>query len=105
MVGVCGFSLINPHFHFGEIGFGIAKEHWGKGFATECTSALIKEGFDVLKLHRIEAHCSVENTASKRVLEKAGMLCEGTLRERLPIRKGFQDMFCYAILKTDYRPL
>ena len=101
MVGLCGFSRINPHFRLGEIGFGIAQAHWGSGFATESTSALIRQGFDVLKLHRIEAHCSVENIASKRVLEKAGMRFEGVLRERLPIGEGFHDMFSYAILETD----
>lgn len=54
-----------------------------------------------LKLHRIEAGCAVGNIASIKVLEKAGMIREGRLRQVLPLKSGWSDNFQYSILETD----
>jgi ribosomal-protein-alanine N-acetyltransferase len=46
----------------------------------------------------------VENVASARVMEKAGMTYEGTLRKREFIKGAYRDIKLYAILKSEYRP-
>ena len=76
---------------------------WGKGYATEVVKTIIKFGFENLKLHRIEAGVATENTRSIRVLEKAGMIREGSRRKILPIRGTWKDNYHYAILEDDIR--
>ncbi|HMB61757.1 MAG TPA: GNAT family protein, partial [Eudoraea sp.] len=75
---------------------------WGKGYATEAVRAVLKFGFRVLKLHRMEAGCAVDNIASIRVLEKVGMQMEGQRRKVLPLQQGWSDNYEFAILDTDF---
>lgn len=63
-----------------EIGFLLARQHWGKGWATEATKAVTGWARSSLALTRLHATCDTENLASARVLEKAGF----TLECRLP---------------------
>ena len=70
-----GFHLLN-HIR-GEsiiqIGFTLAKSAWGKGFGTEMASAVLRYGFDDLKVPRIAGMASLQNHASQRVLLKIGL--------------------------------
>lgn len=55
------------------VGYLLRREYWGRGYATEALTAVLDYGFDVLKVPRIYAECYVANTASARVMERAGM--------------------------------
>ncbi|WP_219226830.1 GNAT family N-acetyltransferase [Pedobacter antarcticus] len=101
-IGLVSLKLSSEKFNSAEIWYKINVEHWNKGFATEAIRAVIRFGFDRLKLHRIEAGCAVENLASIRVLEKAGMTREGTKRQILPLKTGWMDSFEYAILDEEF---
>jgi RimJ/RimL family protein N-acetyltransferase len=57
-----------------EVGYRFVKEHWGNGYATEAATASIAFGFEELGLDRIVAVALPENTASRRVLEKCGLV-------------------------------
>jgi ribosomal-protein-alanine N-acetyltransferase len=56
------------------LGFYLAREFWGKGFASEAGRSFVEFGFGELKLERIVTAVQVENTASVRVLEKLGFV-------------------------------
>ena len=56
-----------------EIGYAIAKEFWGKGYATEAAEKFLEYGFSELNLKKIVAVAREENTGSRRVMEKLGM--------------------------------
>lgn len=56
-----------------EIGWRLAAEHWGRGFATEGARAALKFGFDSLGLEEIVSFTVPENVRSRRVMEKLGM--------------------------------
>lgn len=56
-----------------EIGYILRKEEWGKGFATEIASRLIRYGFENLNLPEVFATIDDENSASIKTAEKAGM--------------------------------
>ncbi len=60
-----------------EIGYLLAKEHWGQGIMTEAASLTLRYAFNTLHLTRLVAFADVENRASRRVLEKLGMAQEG----------------------------
>ena len=63
-----------------EVGYRLLPEAWGKGYATEGASALVRYGFETLGLYRIIGVTHPGNTASQRVLRKAGLRDAGTTR-------------------------
>jgi RimJ/RimL family protein N-acetyltransferase len=65
-----------PGVHFTpcvEVGWRLAREHWGHGYAPEAAGAALDYGFDVLELDEIVSMTAVINTKSRRVMEKLGM--------------------------------
>lgn len=56
-----------------EVGYGFYPEWWGRGLATEAATELVRSGFTDLKLQTLVAITQTTNTASQRVLEKAGL--------------------------------
>lgn len=103
-IGTIGLILSKPKYNSANVWYKLHVAQWGKGYATEAVKAMIAFGFDSLKLHRIEAGCAVDNIASYKVLEKAGMTLEGGRRKVLPIRGDWVDNYEYAILEDDMRP-
>ena len=87
-----------------EIGYGLLPEYEHQGYATEALRAVLRFGFNTLRLNRIEAQHELDNPASGRVMEKCGMRKEGVLRQRLYNKGKFVDVALYAILKDDARP-
>lgn len=84
------------------IGYGSARTHWGKGYVPEATRAIIDWAFQQPTIYRVYATTDVENVASRRVLEKVGMQCEGLLRKYIVhpnISDIPRDSYMYAITK------
>lgn len=84
------------------IGYGAARAHWGRGYVTEATRAIIDWAFQQDSTYRVYATTDVENFASQRVLEKVGMQCEGILRKYIlhpNISSVPRDSYMYAIVK------
>jgi RimJ/RimL family protein N-acetyltransferase len=79
------------------------RHYWGRGYATEAARALIEFAFRTHKAHRVFTSCEVDNAASVRVLEKAGMQREGFIRESDWIRGAWHDQYIYAILRRDWK--
>jgi ribosomal-protein-alanine N-acetyltransferase len=102
-IGLTGMKLSNDKFKLGEIYFKLLPCRWGKGYATEVSKILIKHGFEVFHLHKVEAGVSTENIKSIKVLEKSGMIREGLRRKILPIRGEWKDNYHYAIVEDDPR--
>ena len=65
-----------------ELGYWIARPHWGLGFATEAASALIANARDSLRLDRLTAGHFLDTPASGRVLEKLGFRSTGVIARR-----------------------
>lgn len=72
IIGLCGLSYLEDTSEV-ELGYTLAEEQWGQGFATEVASACLRYGFEELELERVVAVAFPENLASRRVLEKIGM--------------------------------
>ncbi len=77
-VGAC-LLVPYPEANEVEVGYRFFKDHWGKGYATEGTKALIQYGFKELGLNRIIAIAYPENKASIRVMQKCDMKDEGII--------------------------
>lgn len=69
--------------HRVQFGYCLARDAWGKGYATEAASAFVVAALRLRHIQRVQAYCDVENSASARVLEKIGLEREETLRRYL----------------------
>jgi RimJ/RimL family protein N-acetyltransferase len=85
IVGSCGLGR-RPSGAV-ELGYWIARPHWGQGFATEAGKALIDIA-RTLKLSRLEGSHFVDNPASGRVLEKLGFVPTGLSAARYSCARG-----------------
>jgi RimJ/RimL family protein N-acetyltransferase len=85
------------------MGYTVDEAMQGRGVATAAVREAIRIAFGEggLGLERIEAVAAVENTASRRVLEKSGFHFEGVRRGLLRIQGQRVDHACYGILKSD----
>lgn len=76
IIGSCGFA--RPHGTTEiELGYLLARKHWGRGFATEAANECLQFGFNKLDFREIIALTDLENTASQKVLEKIGFVKRG----------------------------
>lgn len=97
LIGIINISPPHPHHNRTEMGYTIARTHWGHGYATEAARAVVRFGFDKMQLARIEAVCLPENLASARVLLKIGMQFEGLLHNYQVWRGKPCDLQMYAL--------
>lgn len=72
IIGWCGLWRLKETSE-PEVGYAIAKEFWGKGYATEAARRFLEYGFNELNFNEIVAVARPENIASRRVMEKLGM--------------------------------
>jgi RimJ/RimL family protein N-acetyltransferase len=79
------------------LGYALAPEVWGKGFATEAVRAMVDAAFALSPVVEIEASVQVENPASRRVLEKAAFSHVGRAMRGAPARGAMVlcDAFAY----------
>lgn len=71
-----------------ELGYWIARPHWGQGYATEAAAAVIDIARAGLRLKRLTASHFVDNPASGRVLEKLGFQATGDIACRFSKGRG-----------------
>jgi len=97
LLGSTGLGFEQPKC--ASTGYVLAKDSWGKGFATEALLAMRKTAQD-LSVERLYAHVHPQHHASRRVLEKSGFELEGTLRQSMEfphLEAGVkQDVVCYS---------
>ncbi len=98
MIGTCGFTRFDLPNDSAEIGYVINPDYHGKGIAAEAAREVIRFGFEVLGLHRIEAKYMVGNTASRRVMEKLGMSFEGEHHDAIKIGGGYRTIGICSII-------
>lgn len=86
------------------LGYCFGSNWWNKGYATECLKRVIKFFFEQVKVETIYANHLVANVASGKVMKKAGMIYEGTLRNRMIDKNTKKPMGLdtYSITKEDY---
>lgn len=102
MLGDCAFCVLKRDERQAEIGFTLAREHQGQGYATEAVTRLIDHLFTAHNLHRIVANCDAENHASARLLERVGMRREAHHIENLWFKGRWSSEYWYALLRREW---
>jgi len=91
-----GMIEVRTDGHRAEIGYVLARPFWGKGYMTEALRALSRGTAAQPGIQRVWAFCDVENHASRRVLEKAGMEREGLVHRWIKVPNlGDMARDCY----------
>jgi len=101
IAGAMGLVIEREHDR-AEIGYWIAGEWRGRGYAAEAAEVVVRYGFEMAALNRIFASHFSRNPASGRVLQKAGMQHEGTHRQMFRKWGEFLDAETYAIVRSDW---
>lgn len=104
-IGMIDFSTLERlDFQWGRIGYTIHNQHWRRGYGKEAVKAALTIAHKDLKFHRIEAHINVDNTASMKLAESAGMKFE-CKREGFIFEFGeWTDNLIYFINFNDMSP-
>ena len=101
MIGTIGFEAWHPEQRCMEVGYSLARACWGQGYASEALQALLRQCFDVMQVHRVEAVYDVENPASGSVLAHCGFHPEGVMRRRVLNKGEWRDVCLCAVLAED----
>lgn len=102
-IGVTAFHRIDLVSRAAVYSIIISDEtEWGKGYAGDVTRTMIKYGFDILNLNRIQLVVSGENPRGLHVYEKCGFVKEGILRQAMYHYDHYSDFVIMSILREDY---
>ncbi|KAL4986231.1 acyl-CoA N-acyltransferase [Aspergillus falconensis] len=87
-----------------ELGYWVGEEYWGRGIGSEAVVQFVRWVFgqeEFGHLVRLDAEVFEGNEGSKRILEKAGFVCEGRRRSAVEKRGVVLDTFVYALIRED----
>lgn len=86
-----------------EVGWRLAREHWGKGYATEAARAALRTGFEALALPEIVAFTTLGNLRSQAVMQRLGMVRDGTfVHPALPQDSPLREHCLYRITRAQF---
>jgi RimJ/RimL family protein N-acetyltransferase len=107
-MGFVGLHVPRVHLPFSpcvEIGWRLAFEYWGKGYATEAARDVLKVGFDRLCLPEIVSLTSILNHRSRAVMERLGMEQEAETFEHpnLPVGHLLRKHYLYRLSREKWR--
>jgi ribosomal-protein-alanine N-acetyltransferase len=102
LIGTIVFWNIKKEHYRAEIGYTLHPDHWGKGIMQEAFVEVVKYGFNVMKLHSIEANVNPGNAASIRLLERNKFVREAYFRENYYYNGKFLDTAIYSLITDEW---
>lgn len=102
VMGLCSLHQVDLDCRRAEVGFGLGREHWGKGYMREALDAMCEFAFDSLDLRRLEADVDPRNAPSLKLLGRMGFQHEGLLRERWILEGEIQDSVVLGLLRREW---
>lgn len=96
IIGTGGFNYWNREQRRAEISYDMARDYWGKGYATAVVKSMIDFAFSNMNIKRIQATVAIHNIASIRVLEKAGFTKEGLMSNYGVLGGESKDFYMYG---------
>jgi ribosomal-protein-alanine N-acetyltransferase len=99
---VIGFTrLATGGVQAAKLGYMIAADHWGNGYATDAARTVLRFAFGPLALHRVTAAIGPENSASIAVVKSLGFSYEGHLRHHVFTNGAWRDSVLFSLLSTE----
>lgn len=94
---ICLFEIERENYR-AEIGYVLHPDYQGKGLMQEAVSAVLRYGFDVMKLHSLVAKLNPANQASIKLIERNNFVKEGYFRENYYFNGKFLDTAVYSLI-------
>jgi RimJ/RimL family protein N-acetyltransferase len=104
LIGDCGAHVEADDPRQAEIGFTVAPDHQGNGYASEAVRRLLYYLLVERGKHRVHASCDDRNRRSAALLERVGMRREGHLLESTWSKGQWTSDLLYAVLRRDWPP-
>lgn len=104
LVGMCGLHDIGPDRREAELGFWIGRPYWGRGYGSAGAALAVRLAFSELGFDRLVAHALVENTGSRRVLERGGFRLDRYARHRLAKWAAERELAHYRLTRDEWAP-
>lgn len=101
-IGSMGVVEINQEINEASLGYCIGENWWGQGITAEALTTIIKYLFEEKGFNRVTAIHDLNNPNSGRVMKKAGLFYEGTLKQAGKNNQGVIDVVVYGLTKEDY---
>ena len=101
-IGSIGVVTSRDDLNMVQIGYCIGRKWWRRGYTTEALAELVRFFFEEAGMNRIESRHDIRNANSGKVMVKAGLKYEGTMRQADINNQGVCDAAYYAILAEDY---
>lgn len=102
VIGTVTLYAIDHRQGRAEIGFALARDHWGRRYGREALTVLLDHAFGALGLRRIEADVDPRNLPSLQTLEDLGFRREGYLRQRWQVDGEVQDSVIMGLLASEW---
>lgn len=98
---VAGFGDLNEEYGIANVGYWLAPDAVGFGYATRATNLLLRYAIEDVGAHRAEIWISAENEPSRRVAERSLATYEATMRQCLRVGDRNHDAHCFAFVQRD----
>lgn len=104
LIGAIGL-ILTPGHQRATVGYWMGEPYWNQGYTSEALGALLKYGFNELKLNKIYATHLLNNPASGKVMIRNGMIAEGTLMEHYVKDGQYRSVKQYRLLREEWEVL
>jgi RimJ/RimL family protein N-acetyltransferase len=104
LIGEAGLHRIDHFSRVCELGIGIGRDFWGKGFGQDAVRTLVDYAFDHLNMNRVGLYVLAEDPRAVGAYRKAGFVEEGRIRQHAWVRGRYEDELVMAILREDWTP-
>lgn len=102
VIGTCSLNDVDAFFKVAEMGYGITKEYWGKGYASEAVRAVMEYCFCTVGFQKLTARIMRENTRSLNLARAVGMNKEGFVKKGVYAFDGAKDVYIFGITDCEY---
>ena len=98
----CVSLIFSMNHRRAELGYWVGVPHWGNGYCTDASRAIVQYGFDNLEIDKITSAHMTKNPASGKVLQKIGMQKEGLLRKQMVRLGQAEDLVVFGLFRDEF---
>ena len=104
LIGEAGLHRIDHFSRACELGIGIGREFWGRGFGQDAVRTLVDYAFEHLNMNRVGLYVLAEDPRAVGAYRKVGFVEEGRIRQHAWVRGRYEGELVMSILREDWTP-